>query len=110
MTDDYEFPYSSENMSDEELKIWDELYQLPLIKLIEEFDKVMDGDSIKDSVRYDIIRGMIADKLGLIHRDMFGPVFATELDKIDDRISTLESKFKSHRHDVSKAFSSKPEW
>jgi len=82
----------------------------PTLKLFEEFDKTMDGEIIKDMVRYDVLRGVIADRLGLVHRDWFGPLFATELNELDGTLTNLENKFKNHRHDASKSYTTKPEW
>lgn len=110
MSVDYEFPFFSTGMNDAEKAVYDEVCFLPTLKLFEEFDKTMDHEFIKDRVRYDVLRGIISDRLGLLHRDVFGPVFAGELAETNDKISELDRKFKNHRHDYSKTFTTKPEW
>lgn len=110
MTNDYEFPFFSTDMNDAEKAVYDKVYDLPTIKLFEEFDKTMNGEIIENKVRYDVLRGIISDRLGLVYRDWFGPVLATELNEMENRISTLEDKFKNHRHDHTKKYTSKPEW
>ena len=97
-------------MNVEEREEYDKLIDLPLAKLMEEFDKTCVGGSIRNQLRYDVIRGIISDRLGLIHRNEFGTIFATELDELSDRITELENKFRTHRHDTSKLYSGRPEW
>ena len=89
---DYEFPFFSTNMNDEEKEVYDEVCNLSTIKLFEEFDKTMDHEHIKNMTRYDVIRGVISDRLGLVHRNWFGPILAVELNELDGAVSNLENK------------------
>ena len=110
MTNDYEFPFFSTDMNSAEKAVYDTVVDLPTLKLFEEFDKTINGEMIKDRLRYDVLRGVISDRLGLLHRNVFGPVLAGELTEIYNKLDDLEHKFKNHRHDYSKAYTSKPEW
>ncbi len=98
-------------MDNEETKVYDEVCKLPTLKLFEEFDKTMENsENIKNRTRYDVIRGVIADRLGLFHRDVAGPAIAGEIAEANDKIEELDRKFKNHRHDTSKSYSGKSEW
>lgn len=106
----YEIPFAFNSLSKEDQEVYNKYYNLPLLKLFEEFEKTIDGEMVKDRLKYDCIRYIIADKLGLLHRDTFGSVFAIELDELDAKVKDIDSKFKAHRHDTSKVYTTKPEW
>lgn len=92
-------------------KLYVELSPSSLQELIEEFDKVNPGDgSITDYPRYEVLRGIIADKLNLIPRDLLLLLIRDELKKLYDAHNELEDHFENHRHNIEKTYGEKPVW
>jgi hypothetical protein len=112
MTGEWAFAYYSETLKGKEgyKELYDELSKLPTGKLFEEFEKVFDGESIKDYTKYEVIQGLVADRFSLVPRGVLGALLWEEFKADRDRISELESQFKGHRHNLDKTYSEKPVW
>lgn len=96
--------------NDKKSKLYDELDKLSTQELLSEFDKTMNGELIKDSARYDVIQGVLADRLHLVPRDLILKFLWEEFSADRNRIDELEEQFKNHRHNLDKTYSEKPVW
>ncbi len=93
-------------------KLYTELYEKPLKELIEEFDKVdtQPGGAITDYPRYEVLKGVIADKLSLPTRDILLVTLNESLKEVHEMIADLDDEFKNHRHNLDKTYGEKPIW
>jgi hypothetical protein len=105
----YELPfYINGDLTPEQEEIHNRLQFVPTAELFAEFDKSVKDELIIDSDLYEVTRGLIADRLGLVPHDILGKVLGEELAELVNRINELEEKYVNHQHDFSKMYCEKP--
>ena len=106
----YELPfYINGELTPEQEELHDKLQFVPMAELFAEFDRSCKDESIVDSDLYEVTKGLIADRLGLVPREIMGQVLGDEIAELTSRINALDEKYENHRHDFSKSYCEKPD-
>jgi hypothetical protein len=106
----YELPFwINGNLTDEQQEIYDRLQFVSMVELFAEFDKSCKDESVVDSDLYEVTRGIIGDRLGLVSREIIGQVIGDEIAELSNRINVIDEKYENHRHDFSKMYCERPD-